>query len=147
MEKITTNLYSDYAHTPEKIKAALNVTEELSKELVKYHQNSGKIIIIYEPLTNRRQHYIKEQYKNLFNNVDQLYWVPSYLAREDPAQTILKPQDLIKYLSKPNQAQCQNLDNQLKNKIQQHLKNQDLVIALSGGGGDSLDEWLRKNFN
>ncbi len=146
MEKIKTNLYTDYAHTPEKIKAAINVAQELCNELKKQHQTSGKIIIVYEPLTNRRQHYIKEQYKNLFNKIDKLYWVPSYLAREDPSLDILKPENLLQYLSEPKKAQSQNLNEQLKNKINQHLKNNDLVIALSGGGGDSLDEWLRKNF-
>ena len=146
MEKIKTNLYTDYAHTPEKIQAAINVAQELSNELKKHHQTNGKIIIVYEPLTNRRQYYIKEQYKNLFNKIDQLYWVPSYLAREDPSLPILKPENLIEYLSEPKNAECQNLDQQLKNKIDQHLKNNDLVIILSGGGGESLDEWLRKNF-
>ena len=45
----------DYAHTPEKITAALNVASELAQKLAKENKSSGKIIIIYEPLTNRRQ--------------------------------------------------------------------------------------------
>jgi len=147
MEKIIDNLYTDYAHTPEKIMAAINVAQELNQLLIKQKISSGKIIIIYEPLTNRRQHYIKEQYKDLFKDIDQLYWVPTYLAREDPKQTILKPQQLITYLNEPQKAEAQKLDQNLKKIIDQHLANHDLVLALSGGGGNSLDEWLRQNYH
>jgi len=147
MEKITDHLYSDYAHTPEKIMAAINVAQELNQMLTKQKINSGKIIIIYEPLTNRRQYYIKEHYKDLFNGIDQLYWVPTYLAREDPKQAVLKPKQLITYLQQPQKAKPQKLDHNLKNIIDQHLNNHDLVLALSGGGGNSLDEWLRQNYH
>ena len=140
MEEIIPNLYSDYAHTPEKINAVLNLAQEMTK------LTNQKIIIIYEPLTNRRQYYIKEQYGNLFRNVDKIYWVDSYLAREDPKQAILTPKELINYLKNPAIAQPSKLDSNLKNKIQNHLDQKDLVLAISGGGGNSLDEWIRKEF-
>ena len=31
--------------------------------------------------------------------------------------------------------------------IQKHLDAGDMVVAMSGGGGHSLDEWLRGNFS
>ncbi len=142
MEEIIPNLYSDYAHTPEKITAALNV----AKELIDIKNNQQKLIVIYEPLTNRRQHYIKEKYKDLFSQVDKIYWVPSYLAREDSQLPILSPAELIKQLDNANVAFPANLDNELKENIVNHLNNNDLVVAISGGGGNSLDEWLRANF-
>jgi hypothetical protein len=35
----------------------------------------------------------------------------------------------------------------LRANIKQHVAAGDTVLALSAGGGDSLDEWLRKNFS
>ncbi len=147
MEKITTNLYSDYAHTPEKIIGAMNTAQELAETLKSSGSSSGKIIIIYEPLTNRRQHYIKNLYKDLFQAADRIYWVPSYLAREDSNQAILTPDKLIKYLSNKNIASASLLNEDLKESIATHLSKKDLVIAISGGGGNSLDSWIRENFN
>ena len=40
----------------------------------------------------------------------------------------------------------QRLNDNLKSKIEAHLKDGDLVLALSAGGGGSLDEWLRQEF-
>ena len=140
MEQIIPNLYSDYAHTPEKIKGLMSIATEMAAT------TKQRIIIIYEPLTNRRQHFIKEQYANCFQNADLIYWVPSYLAREDSNQVILSPSDLIQYLEDPSKAHPQELNKQLKNIIISHLNQHDMVIAISGGGGQSLDEWLRNEF-
>jgi UDP-N-acetylmuramate--alanine ligase len=140
MEEIVQNLYSDYAHTPEKIKAAINVAEEIAQK------KNQKIYVIYEPLTNRRQHYIKEQYVDCFDGVEHIYWVPSYLAREMPEQALLSPKELINYLGNPSIAETADLNQQLIDQINLRLKNGDMVMALSGGGGNSLDEWLRANF-
>jgi UDP-N-acetylmuramate--alanine ligase len=140
MEEITTNLYSDYAHTPEKIKGAMSIAKEMASE------NGQKLVVVYEPLTNRRQHFMKEQYGDSFESVDKLYWVPSYLAREDPNQAILTPEELIKHLNNPEIAEPRELNHQLHQDIKNCLENNDLVVCLSGGGGKSLDEWLRDNF-
>ena len=147
MEQIIPNLYSDYAHTPEKINGAMSVANELAKKLKAKGISSGKIIIIYEPLTNRRQYFIKKEYSKLFTVANKIYWVPSYLARENPHQKILTPKELIQYLSNKTIASPANLDNYLLQKITNHLQNKDIVIAISGGGGNSLDDWLRQNFN
>ncbi len=143
MEEIRHNLYSDYAHTPEKIKGAMQTALEMAKE------NSQKVVVVYEPLTNRRAHFTKEQHADVFNGADNIYWVPSYLAREDPDQSVLTPAELIKYLN-PDQklvAMPMELDDELKETIQKHLDSDDMVVAMSGGGGHSLDEWLRENFS
>jgi UDP-N-acetylmuramate--alanine ligase len=141
-EAITKNLYSDYAHTPEKINGALELAKEVTAKSSQY------IVIVYEPLTNRRMHYTKDLHKNLFNGIDALYWVPSFLAREDSSQKVLTPGELIEGLSPDTQkiAKPMVLDNNLKIAIDNHLKNGDLVLCLSGGGTGSLDDWLRKEF-
>ena len=141
-EKITDNLYSDYAHTPEKIRGAMNVALETT------HSTGQKIIVIYEPLTNRRMHYTRDAHHSVFDGASKIYWVPSYLAREDPSQPVLKPAELIRSLSAQLQsvAESAQLDDKLKSSIKEHLANGDLVLALSGSGGGSLDEWLRQEF-
>jgi len=135
-EKISNNLYSDYAHTPEKIAGCLQLAQEVSKN----------IVVVYEPLTNKRQYEIMDQYKELFLDVKKLYWVPSYLTREDASQAVLSPEQLITKMENRQVAEPANLNEELQQKITQHLANGDLVVCLSGGGGGSLDEWLRQNF-
>lgn len=135
-EKISANLYSDYAHTIPKIEGCLQLASEVSEN----------VVVVYEPLTDRRQHHIKNEYKDLFKGVRKLYWVPSYLAREDPKQKVLSPEDLIKEISNPEIAEPADLNQTLKENIQKHTKAEDLVVCLSGGGGGSLDEWLRQQF-
>lgn len=140
MEKIAPNLYSDYAHTPEKIRGAMSVASEMVAE------TGQKLIIVYEPLTNRRQHFMLQEYGDCFDGAEKVYWVPSYLAREDSSQRIIAPAELISHLSNPSIATARERDDQLKQTIRQHLDNGDMVVAMAGGGGDSLDDWLRQNF-
>jgi UDP-N-acetylmuramate-alanine ligase len=140
MEKLVPNLYTDYAHTPEKITGCMSVALEMAEA---HKQN---VVVIYEPLTNRRQHFMRKDYKNCFNGASKVYWVPSYLAREDPLQEILSPEELIKDIDDPSIAIPMKRDTTLQKAIEKHLDAGDLVVAMSGGGGGSLDDWLRHTF-
>lgn len=140
MEEITPGLYSDYAHTPEKIRGGLSAAIETAAKQDK------QVVVVYEPLTNRRQHYMIDDYKDCFADAAHVYWVPSYLAREDPEQRIIPPSELIGHLSDPSIATPMERNEDLKEVIQKHLDKGDLVVGMAGGGGDSLDEWLRKEF-
>ncbi len=140
MEQIKPGLYSDYAHTPEKIRGAMSAALEQAGA------NKQQLVVVYEPLTNRRQHYMYNQYTDCFAGASKVYWLSSYLAREDPNQTILTPQELIAHLSDPSIAVPAATDAQLKNAIQSHLDQGAMVVCMAGGGGGSLDEWLRANF-
>jgi UDP-N-acetylmuramate--alanine ligase len=158
MEQIAPNLYSDYAHTVDKIRGAMSTALEITESSpvlgqsssnsvrVQSSSNSSNLVVVYEGLHNRRQHYILDEYKDVFAGASQLYWVPSYLAREDPSQKILTPAELVTHLSDPSIARPAKLDDKLKKIIQNHLDNGDMVLSMSGGGGNSLDEWLRANF-
>jgi UDP-N-acetylmuramate--alanine ligase len=141
-ENITNNLYTDYAHTPEKILGVMSV----AKEVAATHKQ--KVIVIYEPLTNRRMHYTAADHHSVFEGAAAIYWVPSFLAREDPDQKVLTPAELIENLKAELKvvAKPMELNNQLEQAIRQHLEAGDLVVALSGGGSGSLDEWLRQRF-
>lgn len=105
-----------------------------------------QVIVVYEPLTNRRQHYMMDDYKDCFDGAAKLYWIPSYLAREDPDQRVILPTELITHLSDSTNAEAMERDSQLKETIQQHLDAGDMVVCMAGGGGGSLDDWLRQEF-
>ncbi len=140
MEQLLPNLYSDYAHTPEKIRGCMSVALETAA------QKGQKLVVVYEPLTNRRQHFMMDDYKDCFDGAAQVYWIPSYLAREDPDQRIIDPSELITHLSDPSIAQAMERNNELKITISKHLDDGDMVVCMAGGGGDSLDDWLHQNF-
>jgi len=138
-EEIAPGLYSDYAHTPGKIRGALQMAHEAG---------GNNVVVVYEGLHNLRQHFIKEELKNLFDDVKHLYIVPSYLAREDQNLKLLAPADLLNMLSDKSRrhAETTQLDNKLKQSIQKQLDDKNLVLCLTAGGGGSLDEWLRQQF-
>lgn len=140
MEELIPNLYSDYAHTPEKIRGAMSVALEMATDA------GQKLVVIYEPLTNRRQHYMMDEYKDVFNGASRLYWIPSYLAREDASQRVIAPSELITKLDDPSIAVALDRNEELKQAIQAHLNAGDMVVAMAGGGGNSLDDWLRREF-
>lgn len=140
MEQIIPNLYSDYAHTPEKIRGAMSVALEMAGK------NGQELIVVYEPLTNRRQHYMIDDYKDCFAGAKKVYWLPSYLAREDPDQRIITPAELISRLTDPSIAEPMERNSRLAQTIKDHLKIGDMVVCMAGGGGGSLDEWLRTKF-
>ena len=140
MEQIIPNLYSDYAHTPEKIRGGMSVALEMAEE------KNQNLVVVYEPLTNRRQHFMLNDYGDCFDGAKKLYWIPSYLAREDQNQRIIPPSELITHLSDPSFAEAAGRDAQLKSAIQKHLDQGDMVVCMAGGGGGSLDEWVRKEF-
>ena len=140
MEQLRPGLYSDYAHTPEKIRGAMSVALEMAAE------TGQKVVVVYEPLTNRRQHYMLDDYRDCFAGADRLYWIPSYLAREDKTQRVIPPAELISRLSDPSIGQAMERDSHLKQAIQQHLDQGDMVVGMAGGGGGSLDDWLRQEF-
>lgn len=138
-ELLAPGLYTDYAHTPPKIRGAIQIATESAGQ---------NVVVVYEGLHNTRQHFIKDELVHLFDNTKHLYIVPSYLAREDTSLALLSPADLIGLLDSNTGARStpSQLDIRLKDTITQHLADGDLVLCLSAGGGGSLDEWLRKNF-
>lgn len=140
MERIAENIYSDYAHTPEKVRGAMSVALEMAA------RSNQPLIVIYEPLTNRRQHYMINDYKDCFEGAQKVYWLPSYLAREDPSQRIIGPIEMISHLSDPSIAEAAERNEALEQQIRKHISGGDMVVCMAGGGGDSLDEWIRQRF-
>ncbi len=139
-EQIVPGLITDYAHTAPKIRGALQMAKEVA---------GNNVVVVYEGLHNTRQHFMKADLTHLFDDVKKLYIVPSYLAREDPNLALLSPQDLKGLLDPEVQSRTEpsQLNETLRSAIQHHLDQGDLVLCLSAGGGNSLDEWLRQQFS
>lgn len=136
-EKIAENIYSDYAHHPEEIAA----TVELAKaEVAKLGLNGT--VVIYEPHQNSRQHQVLDKYQGVFNGLDKLYMLPTFLTREDETLPVLTPTDLIKASGFEN-AEPAKLDNKLLNEIKKWHDNGYLILLMSAG---PADKWLRNNF-
>ncbi len=135
-EAIKPNLISDYAHHPSEIKATIDLADEYRQK-----NNFNKLVLVYQPHQNQRQHQFRQQYKDSFADADKVYWLPTYLVREDPKQPVLDSQELTKDLT--NSVILSEADNQLKHNLTQEIEDDNLVIIMSAG---PLDDWLRTNF-
>lgn len=131
-EKLADNLYSDYGHHPAEIAATLQLAREIS----------DYVVLVYQPHQNIRQHEICQQYTNeIFKNADEIYWLPTYLSREDPDLEILTPTQLTANLT-PDNLHLAKFSNELKTDIIRHQRAGHLVLGMGAG---SIDEWLRKS--
>ena len=130
-EKLAENLYSDYGHHPQEIAATLQMARELS----------DRVVLVYQPHQNRRQHELRDQYQDCLALADTTYWLPTYLSREDPSQTILTPQELINGLSNRGSVTAAELDDALWSKIQAARQSGALVLCMGAG---TIDQWLRQ---
>lgn len=129
-EKLADNLYSDYGHHPSEIAATLQMARELSDH----------VVLIYQPHQNVRQHEVKDQYVHCFEQADKIYWLPTYLSRENPLLPILTPEELSQNVTNRSAVHFADLDDVLWERIQAARNNGQLVLAM--GAGD-IDTWLR----
>lgn len=130
-EKLANNLYTDYAHHPTEIAATLQLASELSDH----------IVAVYQPHQNIRQHEIRSQYTTQFEKAEEIYWLPTYLSREDPNLPILKPADLIQNLTNKESVKIVEFSDELWDTIDQKRSEGKLVIFMGAG---TIDNWLRE---
>lgn len=130
-ERIGDNLYSDYGHHPKEIAATLQLARELSDH----------VVLVYQPHQNRRQIRIQKDYIDQFELADEIYWLPTYLSREDPNEPILTPEDLIKNITNKNSVHIAEFGDELWNKIQQARSEGKLVLCMGAG---TIDGWVRE---
>ena len=133
-EKLADNLYSDYGHHPVEIAATLQLARELSDH----------VVLIYQPHQNVRQHEIKDQYTNQFELADEIYWLPTYLSREDPSQPILTPNELTQNITNKNAVHVAELSGELWDTIQKARDSGKLVLCMGAG---TIDGWVRDQLN
>lgn len=134
-ERLKDGLYSDYAHHPEEIKATVEIAKEEAEKLGK----TG-VVVVYEPHQNTRQHEVFHLYKNAFQGVDHLFWLPTYLTRENQSLKIFTPSDFIKTLDNQVAAISVELNEDLKSKLKDLHQQNYLIILMSAG---PADQWFR----
>jgi len=129
-EKLGDNLYSDYGHHPTEIAATLQMAREVS----------NRVVLVYQPHQNIRQYEIKGLYRNCFKDAEKVYWLPTYLSREDPDLTVLTPQELTADISNKDAVLIADMDDELWTMLELHRANGDLVLVMGAG---SVDGWVR----
>lgn len=133
-EKLGDNLYSDYGHHPVEIAATLQLAREVSDH----------VVLVYQPHQNVRQHEVKSDYTDCMRLAEQIYWLPTYLSREDPDLDTLTPQQLAEKLTNKHVVHFADLNDELWDEIQKHRDNSQLVLCMGAG---SIDSWVREKLS
>lgn len=130
-EKLANNLYTDYGHTPTEIAATLQMAREVAEH----------VVLVYQPHQNVRQHQIKDEYTpSIFANATSVYWLPTYLSRENPELPVLKPEELTAQLP-PETTHIAELSGELWQTITQLREDGNLVLLMGAG---AVDTWARE---
>lgn len=138
-ERINEGVYTDYAHHPEEIAATIDMAlDEVKKKGFK------GLAVIYQPHQNTRQHEVREGYREAFVGADVIFWLPTYLTREDPDLPVLKPSELAADLVNEDVVQVADLSPGLEIGIRECLDKGYLVLLMTAG---PADEWLREKFS
>ncbi len=135
-EQISEGYYSDYAHHPEEVRATVEIAlEEADRRGLK------GVVVLYEPHQNSRQVGLAGQYEDVFRGVTKLYWLPTYLTRENTSVKVMQPKDFIEKLSNKKVAEPAELDEKLADELQTWHEKGYLVLLMSAG---PADKWMRK---
>lgn len=133
-EKLADNLYSDYGHHPVEITATLQLAREVSDH----------VVLVYQPHQNIRQHEIRDGYTNQFELAEDVYWLPTYLSREDPNLEVLQPEDLIQNITNKARIHVADFNDELWDIIQAARDEGKLVLGMGAG---AIDGWLRQKLS
>lgn len=134
-EQVSEGYYSDYAHHPEEVTA----TVEIAREEAERRGLKG-VIAIYEPHQNVRQAELADDYAQSFIGVEKIYWLPTYLTRED-GRNVLKPEDFIEKLTNKKSAKAAELGEKLATELKNWHEKGYLILLMTAGPADA---WLRK---
>lgn len=137
-EEIAPGVYTDYAHHPNEIASTVKMAVELKER----DQYAG-LAVIYQPHQNTRQYEVKDEYKHAFVGADKIFWLPTYLTRENPDLAILSPEELSEKTDTIAQTEIAELNDNLAAKIHQLHEDNWLIVLMTAGPADS---WLREQF-
>ncbi len=138
-EKIAEGVYSDYAHHPEEIEATIEIANEEAKRL-----GRKGVVAVYEPHQNTRQHEVKDGYKTVFDHAKKVFWLPTYLTRENPDLEVLTPEDFIRDLNDPGLAEAVEMNDDLASRLKNLARDGYLILLMTAGPADA---WLREIFD
>ena len=138
-ERICDGVYSDYGHHPEEIAATVGVAKEECERTGK----SG-VVLVYEPHQNTRQHEVFDGYKDAFLGVEKLYWLPTYLTRENPELKVITPEEFIASLENSEVGKAAEIGEELGQKLRKLRDEGKLILLMTAG---PADKWLRVVFS
>lgn len=138
-EKLAEGVYTDYAHHPEEIAATMDVARD-EAEL----RGLNGVVVAYQPHQNTRQHEVKGGYYDAFIGAEKIFWLPTYLTRENPDLPVLTPYDLIEELSNADVAEPAELNDELFDELIKYRDNGYLVLLMTAG---PADDWLREKLS
>lgn len=133
-EKLGDNLYTDYGHHPVEIAATLQLARELSDH----------VVLIYQPHQNTRQYQVKKDYTSCMELAEEIYWLPTYLSREDPNLAVLTPEQLTENLTNRDAVTYADTNDMLWDTVQAARAEGKLVLCMGAG---SIDDWVRSKAN
>lgn len=127
-------LYSDYGHHPAEIAATLQLAKETAL--------GSPVVLVYQPHQNSRQYDIRDHYTpEVFKDADEIYWLPTYLSREDPSLAVLTPEELTAHLADTAKVHIAAMDDALWQTIEAARADGKLVLIMGAG---SVDDWARR---
>lgn len=129
-ERLADNLYTDYAVHPVEIAATIEMASEISDH----------IVVVYQPHQNIRQHEVRKNYTDCFKKAETIYWLPTYLTREDPTLPVLSPEELTKNLTNRETVQFADMNPELWASMEKARENGKLVLVMGAG---TIDSWMR----
>ena len=130
-EKLADNLYSDYGHHPAEVTSTLRMARELSDH----------VVLVYQPHQNIRQHEMRDQYTDCMEQAEMIYWLPTYLSREDPNLEVLTPEQLSAKLTNRESVVMSDFNDELWQHIEAERRAGSLVLCMGAG---SIDAWVRQ---
>lgn len=136
-ERISDGVYTDYAHHPEEVAATVDVARDECRL-----KGKKGVVVVYQPHQNTRQHEVKDDYKRAFVGADKVFWLSTYLTRENPDLRIIEPEEFIADLEGVD-AEVAELDVNLENKLKKYLDDGYLIVLMTAGPADG---WWRDKF-
>ena len=139
-EKIADGVYSDYAHHPEEIAATIEMAREEAARL-----GLSGVVAVYEPHQNTRQYEVRHEYKDAFVGVSRLFWLPTFLVREDESyHHVIKPEEFIEELANSEVGEAAAADDNLAARLRELRDKGQLILLMTAG---PADRWLREVFH
>ena len=137
-ERLNDGVYTDYAHHPEEIVATIDVAEDEA------HLRGKKgVVVVYQPHQNTRQHEVRDGYREAFVGAKKVFWLPTYLTRENPKLATIKPEEFVAELVNAEDAEPAELNDELETKLKKYLEDDYLVVLMTAGPADA---WFRQKF-
>ncbi len=138
-EKLADGVYTDYAHHPEEIAATMDV----ARDEAEMRERRG-VVVVYQPHQNTRQHEVADGYYDSFVGAEKVFWLPTYLTRENPDLPVLSPHDLIEKLANADAAEPAEMNDELFDTLIKYRDDGYLVLMMTAGPADG---WLRKKLS